>query len=115
MRHGPDVPNALTYAQRRRRHLCTTPGCKHKAVRRRTMCDQHLSKLRDYHNARNRAKGMRSRAEYLQERKQKTGRITDQELLEIIPCACGLRHKPPCDLEQRRQEIRTAGMGTWAI
>lgn len=70
MRHGPSVPPALTYQQRKAKHICTTPLCTKKAARRRAKCKEHLEARREYHNARNRANGMRTKAEYLANAKE---------------------------------------------
>lgn len=119
MRHGPEVPNAMTYQQRKRRRLCTTAACNKKPKRGRSKCAEHLDAVRIYNNERNRAKGMRTKEEYLSNVTERVAnakcrsRYSDRELAAIPQCRCGSRHLPPCDMEQRRIEIATMGMGTW--
>lgn len=102
----------LTYAQKKRAHICTAPLCEKKAAKRGktwlAKCRPHLDVVNDRVRKHFAKKGHTAR----------TG-IAKTKPVEVVvkTCpvkGCGLRHAGPCDMPSRRREILTAGLGSWA-
>lgn len=102
--------------------MCVEHGCKRKPQAGGVKCRPHRAASKEKSELKRRAKGVRSLAEYLAGSRAKGGGVLSSRSKEIVKalaatprCACGLRHPSPCDLLTRRVELRTAGLGGWAV
>lgn len=109
------------YAARRKAGLCTITTCKRKCFQGCGKCKSHLEAARDRGTALRRDKGVKPLAEHRAAggargrpgRSASESAARDAKLAAIPVCACGIRHLK-CDMEERRIEIRTQGLGAWA-
>ncbi len=111
------------YRSRKKAGLCIVAGCKRRP-KKGVRCKPCAAEAQERDEKRRRDTGMRPLADYNRARHEaaelRRARRKDADFSEArfagqpsCPRGCGLRHAE-CDMEQRRTEIATAGLGSWA-